>query len=337
MFDIPATMRTAILRDYTGPQALELVERPVPQPGPGEVLVKITAAPINPSDQMFLEGRYGLKRALPTPVGFEGAGIVVATGDDVRTRLLLGRRVAFAANERSGSWAEYSLSNLTGCFPLLPGVSTLQGAMLLVNPLTAWALVDIARQHSPAFVQTAAAGALGMMIQRLARRWHMPLINIVRRPEQRVFLENDGADYVLDTSDPDFDSQLRELSRSLKAKIVLEAVAGELTERVLQSMPRGSEAIVYGALSREAISLHPGSLIFRNQHVRGFWLSSWLGHVDAGKLLRAGIAVQRLLSSDFASPVRACLPLEQIQRALELYAKDMTGGKVLILPNKCWL
>ena len=71
--------------------------------------------------------------------------------------------------------------------------------------------------------------------------------------------------------------------------------------------------------------------------MRGFWLSSWLGHVDAGKLLRAGIAVQRLLSSDFASPVRACLPLEQIQRALELYAKDMTGGKVLILPNKCWL
>lgn len=332
MTNLPATMRMAILKAYEGRQAVELVEVPLPRPGPEEVLVKVAAAPINPSDQMFLLGGYSGRRPLPAAVGFEGSGVVVSAGNSLRARALLGRRVAFAAGEHGGTWAEYSLTQAAMCAPLLPGISLLQGSMLLVNPLTALVLVDIARQQSPAIVQTAAAGTLGMMVQRLAKRFTIPVINIVRRPEQYALLLAQGAEYVLDSSTSQFDVELAELCRSLNARVVLEAVSGTTTERVLRAMPRGSEAIVYGALSMEPITLAPGQLIFRDQRVRGFWLSSWLGKVSVVKLLSMVVETQRLLDSDLASPVRACLPLEQIQRALELYEQDMTGGKVLIVP-----
>ena len=329
---LPPSMRLATLTAYTGAQAIALVEQPLPQPGPGEVLVKVVAAPINPSDQMFLLGSYGSRRPLPTGLGFEGSGVVVAAGAGVQARALLGRRVAFAANERGGTWADYSLAYASMCVPLLPGVSTVRGSMLLVNPLTAWALVDIARKQSPAIVQTAAAGTLGHMVQRLAKRYSIPVINIVRRPEQRDLLHKQGATYVLDSSAADFDKQLHDLSRQLKARVVFEAVAGATTGRILAGMPGGSQAIVYGALSLERLNIEPGEFVFRDQRVSGFWLSSWLGQVSPVTLLRAGILAQRLLNSDLASSVRACLPLEQIHKALALYAGDMTGGKVLLMP-----
>ncbi|GAB4108704.1 MAG: zinc-binding dehydrogenase [Roseiflexaceae bacterium] len=330
---IPAVMRAVVLDAYDG-VSLRVEERPTPQPGPGEVLVRMVAGAINPSDLMFVRGMYGVRKALPAMPGFEGSGVVVAAGGGAWARGLLGRRVACSSGETSGTWAEYNLVPASMCVPLLPQVGTLQGAMLIVNPLTAWALVDIARRSgSGGLIQTAAASALGRMVVRLCKRFGLPLINVVRRPGQVELLHSLGAEHVLDSSAPDFDERLRGLARQLRAKVAIDAVAGELTGRLIQQMPRGARVLIYGALSEQECLVPPGTLIFRGAQIEGFWLTNWLATLNPATLLRAAISVQQLLAADLRSEVRACFPLEEAREAIELYSANMTEGKVLLLPG----
>lgn len=330
---IPSSMRAVVLRAYDG-VSLGVEERPVPQPGPGQVLVRLAAATINPSDLMFIQGRYGIQRPLPATPGLEGSGVVVAAGGGTWSHALLGRRVACSATDEGGTWAEYTLAPANACVPLLPQVSTLQGAMLIVNPMTAWALVDTARRGGhPALVQTAAASALGRMVQRLCERFGLPLINIVRRDAQVELLRAQGARHVLDSSAPDFDEQLRGLARELRATMAIDAVAGEMTGRLASLLPRRSRVVVYGALSEQTCQVHPGSLIFRDVRIEGFWLSTWFQRLQPAELLRGALTVQRLLASELKSEVRACFPLEESDRAIDLYRSRMTEGKVLLLPH----
>src|SRR3972149_3926246 len=185
----PATMRAVQLRAYDGkPDSVVVAELPMPHPGPGRVLVRVAASPINPSDLMFIRGLYGFKKALPVVPGFEGSGTVVVAGGGLIARLLAGRRVACAAASpelRDGTWAEYMVTAARLAVPLRRDTDLEQAAMMLVNPLSAWALVDIARRAGHrAVVQTAAASALGRMVVRLAGRFGLAVINIVRRVEQ---------------------------------------------------------------------------------------------------------------------------------------------------------
>src|SRR5512135_3530014 len=120
-------MRAVQLRAYDGnPASIAVADLPVPRPGPGQVLVRVSASPINPSDQMFLRGLYGFKKPLPAVPGFEGSGTVVEIGGGMMARLLKGRRVACAAvDQRSshGMWAEYVVTSAKSCIPLIKGVT----------------------------------------------------------------------------------------------------------------------------------------------------------------------------------------------------------------------
>lgn len=335
---IPETIRALELRSYEHDSlhtSLMLVEKPCPRPGKAEVLVRITAAPVNPSDLMFLRGLYGVRRPLPTIPGFEGSGTVVAAGGGLWARALLGRRVACGvAGSGDGTWSEYIVVPVTTCFPLGKHTSNFQGAMMLVNPMTAWALVDGARRGGHrAIVQTAAASALGGMIRRLAGQFDLPVIDVVRRAAQVEQLRAQGAAYVLNSSDPAFDQQLRELSRRLGATLALDAVAGEMPDRLLSAMPRGARVTVYGALSGESAPIDPRALIFRQQQVDGFWLTEWIKQQSLLEQLRAGSMVQRLLRSELKTTVRAALPLEDALRGIELYTENMSAGKVLLVPG----
>lgn len=335
MPQIPPTMRAVVLKEYRGPHAVDVEERPTPRPGRGQVLVRVAASPINPSDLAFLDGMYGVKKRLPIVPGFEASGVVVAAGGGIWARALVGRRAACAAsNQGDGAWAEYMATDALSCVPLLPHISTAQGSMLLVNPLTAWALVDIVRRSGGrALVQTAAASALGRMILRLAQRFDLEVIHIVRRREQAELLRSLGARHVLDSGEAGFDARLRDLSRELGARHAFDAVGGELTGRLLRAMPRGAKVTVYGGLAGAAVQIDPGSLIFRDQRADGFWLATWLGYQNPALLLRAAYDIQRLIGGDLRTPVRACLPLEDARRGLELYAGRMTEGKVLFVPG----
>jgi len=330
-------MRALQLIAYDGlPGSLTIADIPQPTPGPGQVLVKVAASPINPSDLMFLRGLYGFTKPLPTTPGFEGSGTVVASGSGLMAGYLKGKRVACTAADpkiSGGMWAEYVVTSSQLCIPLSDKVTLDQAAMMLVNPLTAWALVDIARrERHPAIVQTAAASALGRMMVRLCGRFQLPLINIVRRAEQVDLLKREGSEHVLSSEDPNFDSALRYLARRLKATLAFDAVSGELTARVLRAQPKNSRIFVYGALSLSAAQADPGSLIFEGKTIEGFWLSAWLARQNFLSKVRLSRQVQDLLATDLKSEVRAKVPLEQAASAIQQYAQDMTTGKVLITP-----
>ena len=132
MTTLPASQRAVQLRAYNGnPESIAVADLPVPRPGPGQVLVRVVASPINPSDQMFIRGLYGFKKPLPAIPGFEGSGTVVEAGGRMMARFLMGRRVACAAaawDIAGGMWAEYLVTSAQLCVPLTSGVMNKNGA-----------------------------------------------------------------------------------------------------------------------------------------------------------------------------------------------------------------
>lgn len=333
---IQSRMRALELRDYkAGADSLVLVEKSVPRPRAGQVLVRISASPINPSDLAFLQGLYGVKKSLPVVPGFEASGRVVKSGGGFLARSLVGKRVACAAlTDADGTWAEYMVTSASLCIPLIKEINDEQGATAIVNPLTAWALMNVAkRNHAKAVVQTAAASALGQMVESLGRRFGIPVINIVRRTAQVELLKGKGARHVLDSSAGDFDERLRESCRELQPTVGFDAVAGELTGRILNAMSSGARVIVYGALSGEGCLIDPRALIFEDKRVEGFWLSKWLRSQNIINMLRTTRRVQKLLANDLKTEIRACLSLEEASKGVRLYAEQMTGGKILFVPG----
>lgn len=331
---IPDTMQAAVLHAYNGaPESLRIETRPVPRPQRGQVLVKMSAAPINPSDLMFLKGLYGVLKPLPVVPGWEGAGRVVATGDDWLSRLLLGKRVACGApDQHDGTWAEYLLTTSARCIPLSNTIDDESGAMLLVNPLTAWALMDTARRGGyRAFVQTAAASALGRMLLRLSLHFGVEGIHIVQREEQVELLRTQGARYVFNSEAQGFDEQLRDACRQLNATIAFEAVSGMSAARVLRAMPEGSRLLLYGALSESPLMADPRDLIFQRKRVEGFWLADWLAGRSLWGQLRLARQVQNAFNDLLRTEVAGRYPLHEVHQALHDYQTSMTAGKRLLV------
>ncbi|MBL8603641.1 MAG: zinc-binding dehydrogenase [Myxococcales bacterium] len=329
---LPATMRALELRDHDGlPGSLTLVERPLPKPSQTEVLVKIIAANINPSDLMFLRGVYGTRRPLPTVPGFEGVGVVVSAGGPLG-RLLVGRRVATSTQQSDGTWAEYMLASALGCVPLRDRISDDQGASFLINPFSAFGLFDTARRDGhKAAIHTAAASALGRMLVHISRRERFPMVHVVRRAAQVELLRGLGAEHVLDSSEADFQSKLHALAAQLNATAAFDAVAGPMSGILLHAMPRNSEVYVYGALSEAHAQFDPRDLIFEGKKVRGWWLAEYLRRPDRAVLAMA--SVPGYFDEGMASPVRARYPFSKVHEALAAYQGDMTAGKVLLVPD----
>ena len=167
----------------------------VPVPGKGEVLVKIAAAPVNPSDLQRINSITDESVLNEFICGIEGSGTIVAAGKGLLPRLWMGKRVACSSSGISGgTWAEYMLTKAAYCFPLPDAISDEQGSMMLVNPMTAVAFFDLIKHdRHKAIVNSAAAGALGGMIRLLAVKHNIPVINIVRNEEQVKMLVSAGS------------------------------------------------------------------------------------------------------------------------------------------------
>ena len=221
---------------------IQVKKIPVPTPAPGQVLVKCMAAPINPSDMGFLKGIYSehglFKIHYPSQPGWEGAGIVVQNGGGLAGILgwrVMGTRVAFTRTVHNntemiagGTMQQYVLADAYACVPLPDSIPFDIGSMFFVNPITAFGLVDRIQLHgSAAAVQTAAFSQLGRMIIKLCKDRSIPLINIVRKDEQiRILQQQYGAEYVLNSTAEGFEEELKNLSKKLKAKTLLECIGG---------------------------------------------------------------------------------------------------------------
>lgn len=174
-----------------GPKSFVLKELPIPKPAHGEILVKIIAAPINPSDLAFLGGGYQSVKTLPTTPGFEGAGVVIESGGGVMGWSMVGKNVAVSISKgNSGTYGQYAIVDVMSCMVLPNDVTLEQGSMSFVNPLTALAMLEKAKDGGhKAIIHTAAASSLGRMLNRIFIPEGIPIINIVRREEQIEILK----------------------------------------------------------------------------------------------------------------------------------------------------
>src|SRR5256714_4887607 len=233
---LPEQMQALVLAAYgPGPYRLRMESHPLPRPGPGEVLVRVAASPVNPSDLMFLEGRYAFKKELPAIPGIEGSGRAVAVGPGLRAGGLANRRVACATKPMGGgAWAEYAIARAEQCLALPDRIDDEHGAMSLVNPLAAVGLMErIAALRSRSFVSTAAGGALGQMLRRIARARRVEGINVVRPADQAERLRRGGVDHTRVSADGDLDARLHDLCARLDARSALEGIGGTSTGPLL--------------------------------------------------------------------------------------------------------
>ncbi len=340
---IPEKMRTVVLEEYHAELAeaiggLNVQNRPTPAPRRGQVLVRIEAATCNPSDLLFLQGKYGTSKTLPTVPGWEGAGTVVASGGGLHARWLVGKRVACALqHDRDGTWAEYFAANARDCVPLKPAMPIEQAAGFIINPFTALALLHTARRagHAAA-VHTAGASQLGRMMLTIAADMNFPLIHMVRRDAQADLLKSRGAKFVINTSRDGFAEELKTLSAALRATAAFEAIAGDMTGIVLNAMPPESTVYLYGALSEAPCSgIDPIEIVFHKKSLTGFFLGNWMRKRGLIGVIRAADKVQRLfIDGRIETTIQRRISLDEVAYGLQEYVSNMTDGKVLILPQR---
>lgn len=307
---------------------------PVPEPGKGEVLIKMAASPINPSDLARIRQLNTAEERRTFIAGIEGSGTVVGCGNGLIPSLLMGHRVSCASTHHySGCWAEYMVTSAMSCIPLPKKVSDEQGSMMLVNPMTAVAFFSIIKkEHHRAIINTAAASSLSRFIDFMGRQNKIPIIHIVRNEDQLNDLRSRGFLHVFNSNEPGFTDRLNALAIQLNATLALDAVGGMLTTSIIRALPYSGSAIIYGNLSGEDPVLDHRSLVNSHKKAEGFFLVNWLKAQSIWGKLSCIYQSRTLIKEHITIPVQAKFKLDQAEKAIEIYLAHMSAGKVLLIP-----
>lgn len=315
-----------------GPPAevLSLEELPLPEPRPGQVRLRLTHRPINPSDLLTVSGEYGRLPRLPATPGFEAVGRVEALGEGVSGLPIGARVVPLSAG---GTWAESVTAATALLLPVPDSVSDAAAAQFVVNPVTAWVMLEEELRLEPGdwVIQTAAGSTLGRLVIQLGRLRGYHTINLVRRPEQVEELMALGADAVFCTADDDVVEKVRKITGGRGAKGALEAVGGETGALALRALRPGGTMLVYGMLGGEPLPLHNGEMLFRGLTMRGFWLSQWFRQTDPAHVTATLSTLMQLIADGhLLPPVEATYDLADFQAAIAHCQQPGRQGKVLL-------
>jgi NADPH:quinone reductase-like Zn-dependent oxidoreductase len=360
-----------------GRLTLSLASVEVPDPGPDEVVVRIEASPLNPSDLGLLFGPADMRTAKASgtaaapvvtadvpeallrgvaarlgqslPVGNEGAGVVVATGSSDAARALMGKTVSVIGG---AMYSEYRTLGVGQCQLLPEGTKPAAGASWFVNPLTALGMVETMRREGHrALVHTAAASNLGQMLVKLCQKDGVPLVNVVRKPEQARLLRSLGANHVVDSSAPSFREDLVAALGETDATLAFDAIGGgALAGEILAGMEIAQSAkakeysrygssthkqvYIYGSLDRSPTVLNRTFGLAWG--VGGWLLTPFLAKIggDAIAALRARVMAE--IETTFASHYAKTISLAGALSldAIAVYGRQASGEKYLIDPSR---
>jgi NADPH:quinone reductase len=328
-------MRSLRYHAFGKPQdVLQVDELPSPEPGPGQVRVRMTHRSLNPADLNTVTGRYGNLPELPAVGGHEGVGVVATTGEGVEG-LAPGQRVVPMGVE--GTWQEEVVVDAEVCFPVPDGVPDEAAAQLFVNPLTAQLMLDqLALPEGAWLLQTAGTSQVGRLVVQLAARRGLRTISLVRRPDGREELEALGADAVLvattETDAEDVRSRVMDLTDGRGADGALDAVLGEVGSLAARCLADQADMLVYGGLSGKPLQLDAATLIYRRSAVRGFWRTKWFEThpLEETKRHLATLA-QAIAGGHPKLPVEAAYDLADFAEAIARSRRPGTSGKVLLV------
>jgi NADPH2:quinone reductase len=310
MTDVALQLRSLV--KSSGELELSLASVATPEPGPDEVVVRVEAAPINPSDLGLLFGAADMSTARQSgtadrpvitatvpeglmksmagrvdqslPVGNEGAGVVVAAGTSAAAQALLGRTVATLGG---AMYSQYRCVKAAQCVALPVGTTAVEGASCFVNPLTALGMVETMRRegHS-ALVHTAAASNLGQMLNRLCIQDRIGLVNVVRSAQQEQILRDQGARYVCNSGAPTFVRELTDAIVATGATLAFDAIGGgTLAGQILGCMEAAllrsaGEYQRYGSTTHKQVYIYgmldPGPTVLKRNFGAAWGIGGWL-------------------------------------------------------------
>jgi NADPH2:quinone reductase len=320
-------MRAIRVSQFGGPEVLKLEEVPTPTPGPGQVLVHVRAAGVNPYDTSMRAGTYAVKPPLPYTPGSDAAGVVESVGSGV-TKIKPGDRV-YTARTLSGAYAEYTLAQEDQVQPLPDTIEFAQGAGIWVPYATAYhALCHSAQAHASETVLIhGASGGVGTAGLQLARAMGLVIFGTAGTEPGLELIKREGANHVFNHTKPGYEEEILKASGGKGVDIILEMLANVNLQKDLKLLGSNGRIIVIG--NRGEITINPRDLMLRRGSIRAFTL--WALTEQETKEIYAGLNAG--LSTGILHPVVAEeIPLAEAARAHKEILEPGSAGKIVLIP-----
>jgi NADPH:quinone reductase-like Zn-dependent oxidoreductase len=336
-------MRTtrSVVADALGEpsEVLHLQTRSIPQPGPGQVRIRVAAVPVHASDLHTIRGRYGFTPEFPAVPGIESVGVIDELGSGT-DGLTVGQRVITVGV--TGTWQEYVVADAGRVLPVPAGMSNSTAAQILANPLTAVILTGDELDVRPGewLLQTAAGSTVGQSVIQLGAHVGFKTLNVVRRRSAVEDILGLGGTAVICTEDENLRERVADIAGPHGVAKAIDCVSGQVGADVSRALAPHGELIVYGALSTHrqtapdqlTIPLFARSLIYETKTVRGFWLFRWLTETPKDRMAAAiDRTVQLAESGALRVPEGRPIPVEKFSEAVYLAEAPAHGGKPLLV------
>jgi NADPH2:quinone reductase len=322
-------MRAVQLTEFGGPEVLRVAELPTPEPGPDELLIRVSRAGLNFGDTHQRRNEYIAKHELPVVLGGEVAGTVERGGDGFDE----GERVI--ALLRTGGYAEYAVAPAARTFRIPDGVSDDDALALLIQGLTAWHLWRTSARlaEGESVVVHSAAGGVGSLLTQLAKPMGAGrVVATAGSEERRAEALELGADVAVDPDADDLTAALIDANGGAPADVVLDAAGGRVFEQSLAALAPFGRIVAYGNSTREKVAVTNGELLKTSRSVVGFWLMHLLDRRDMLEQPLADLFA-RAARGELRPRVGGTYPLADAARAHEDLEARRTTGKLTLDPT----
>ncbi|OKX86601.1 zinc-binding dehydrogenase [Corynebacterium glutamicum] len=308
---------------------LQVTEKDIPNPGPGQARIRVTLATIHNHDLWTVKGSYGFVPDLPAAAGTEAVGIVDALGEGVEG-LQVGQRVASGTS--FGIWAEYALVDASGLIPVPEQLSDESAAQLVAMPFSAISLLDfLDMKPGEWLIQNSANGAVGRMLAQLAESRGIHVVGLVRRDAGVQELAAQNISGVVSTETPGWEKQVEEITGGASIAVALDSVGGSSAADLVKLLGEGGTLVSFGAMGNPIMEIPSGPVIFKHITVKGFWGSKVSREMPAEKKTQLfGELIARILDGTLTLPVDSTFDAADIVSAVRASSEPGRAGKVLI-------
>ena len=319
-------MRAVVYESFGDPEhVLSLGERPLPEPRPGQVRVRMARSAIHNHDLWTIRGTYGARPTLPAVGGSEAAGVIEKLGEGV-TNLQVGQRVTGFAT--AGAWGEYYLTNAASALPLPDEISDDVACQLVAMPLSALALVEhYTVGEGEWLVQNAANGAVGKTLAVITKSRGIRVIHLVRSATGKKELAAAGIPDSISTADADWREQVAARVGAGTVKYGFDSIGGQASGELMSLLTPGGTLVAFGSMSGVPMAIDSGELIFRQTKVEGFWLSKHPLGAKAPAMVQE--LVRLVATKSLELPVAGVFTLDHAREACAASVKAGKVGKVL--------
>ena len=322
-------MKAIRINETGGPEVMHLEEIETPAPKEGQALIKVAAAGINFADLAQRQGAYLTRTRTPMTMGVEFAGTVAALGPGVSTPAV-GTRVAGVGE---GGYAEYAIAQASSLIPLPPDLDFVHAAAFPVQGLTAYQLLRASARLEPgeSVLVHAAAGGVGTLAVQLAKLMGAgTVVGTASNPDKLALVRRLGADAAINYTEADWVEQVKQATGGKGTDIILEMVGGSIAEQSLQCLAPFGRMVIFGAASGHIAQFTGIQLMYKNQAIIGYWLTSQLQRTDL--IAAAAMEVmQYLVSGKLEIVVGQTFPLADAEQAHRAIAERSTMGKVVLI------